>query len=585
MADTGPESKTFTGRRGRHQTRWTVRLADRVSSVVITVGGIATIVAVCLVFFLLLAVVLPMFRSAAVQPVTNAGLPIHQEKPLRVGVDEYRVMAWALYPQGELWAFRVDSGEVVLRERLLEDEGVTVRAISFMQGEGHFAIARSDGKLQMGKIGFAPGFADPDTLSAEVRALAPGQIATLDQRVVQVTPQHQFRTQQLVIERGTPLTFADTPLRRVHHTVTTTGVAVAGIADSGQLVFGKLRELKNVLTGERTWKAKVQPLPSSGPQDAPPDSILVPGRGDNVYAIWSSGKLVRYDVRDSAVPVVAETIDLFPPQVDAHVTATDLVIGGETLLVGDDTGGLRAWFLVRHSDAQTPDGSWLLPIHELPSGTSPVRKLGISQRSRMIAVGYQDGTARVVHVTTESEVVNTHVAQDVSVDQILFAPKDDGLYALADGKLWGADFDPAYPETTFRSLFLPVWYEGYERPESVWQSSFAGVQSEMKLGLGPLIFGTLKATLYSMMIGVPLAMLAAIYTSEFLKPSYRNRVKSLIEMMASLPSVVLGFLGGLVIAPVIERFVPATICGFVTIPVFGLLGAFLWQQVPRARGP
>ena len=106
----------------------------------------------------------------------------------------------------------------------------------------------------------------------------------------------------------------------------------------------------------------------------------------------------------------------------------------------------------------------------------------------------------------------------------------------------------------------------------------------MKLGLVPLIFGTVKATVYSMLFGVPIALLAAVYTSEFLSPKLRNQVKPLIEMMASLPSVVLGFLGGLVFAPIVERFIPAVFAGFVTIPVCCMLGAYCWQSLPHRVG-
>ena len=58
--------------------------------------------------------------------------------------------------------------------------------------------------------------------------------------------------------------------------------------------------------------------------------------------------------------------------------------------------------------------------------------------------------------------------------------------------------------------------------------------AEPKLGLVPLVFGTLKATFYSLLFGVPVALLAAIYSSEFLSPRLRVPVKSTIEIMASL---------------------------------------------------
>jgi phosphate transport system permease protein len=97
----------------------------------------------------------------------------------------------------------------------------------------------------------------------------------------------------------------------------------------------------------------------------------------------------------------------------------------------------------------------------------------------------------------------------------------------------------------------------------------------------PLIFGTIKATFYSMLIGAPLAILAAIYSSEFLHPRVKSAVKPTIELMASLPSVVLGFLAALVFAPFIDSIVPTTLATFLTVPFCFLLGAYLWQLLPN----
>jgi phosphate transport system permease protein len=102
----------------------------------------------------------------------------------------------------------------------------------------------------------------------------------------------------------------------------------------------------------------------------------------------------------------------------------------------------------------------------------------------------------------------------------------------------------------------------------------------MKLGMWPLIYGTLKATLYTMLLGAPLALLAAIYTSEFLTPRGRARIKPVVEMMASLPSVVLGFLAALVFAPYVERCVPATLACFIALPLTYAAAAFFWHLIP-----
>jgi phosphate transport system permease protein len=91
----------------------------------------------------------------------------------------------------------------------------------------------------------------------------------------------------------------------------------------------------------------------------------------------------------------------------------------------------------------------------------------------------------------------------------------------------------------------------------------------------------MKATFYSLVFGVPIALLAAIYSSEFVDPAVKAPMKSLIEMMASVPSVVLGFLAGLVFAPFVEDVLPTLLAALLLIPFAFLLGAQLWQQLPH----
>jgi len=132
------------------------------------------------------------------------------------------------------------------------------------------------------------------------------------------------------------------------------------------------------------------------------------------------------------------------------------------------------------------------------------------------------------------------------------------------------------------AMFLPVQYERQAEPQHTWQST-GGDDAEPKFGLMPLIFGTLKATLYSMLMAIPIALLAAVYTSEFMRPSVRAPVKSVVEMMASLPSVVLGFLAALVVAPFVAGVLPQTLTALLTIPFAFLVGARLWQLLPSQK--
>ena len=107
---------------------------------------------------------------------------------------------------------------------------------------------------------------------------------------------------------------------------------------------------------------------------------------------------------------------------------------------------------------------------------------------------------------------------------------------------------------------------------------------ESKFSLIPLIFGTLKGAFYSLLFAIPIGVLGAIYTSEFLHPRVRGIVKPAMELMASLPSVVLGFVAALVLAPVIETWIGAVVLAFVIVPGTLILAAYLWQMLPLELG-
>ena len=170
---------------------------------------------------------------------------------------------------------------------------------------------------------------------------------------------------------------------------------------------------------------------------------------------------------------------------------------------------------------------------------------------------------------------------------MFYTPKADGAYLAGGSKSGGAqvaeiDIRNPHPEVTPRSLFGKVWYEGYAAPAWVWQSSGGSDDFEPKLSLTPLLVGTLKGTFYSLLLAIPLGVFGAMYISQFMHPAYKRYVKPMIEIMASLPSVVLGFLAGLWLAPRIERVVPALVLMAVALPLFVLLAGFLWSRLPRA---
>ena len=117
-------------------------------------------------------------------------------------------------------------------------------------------------------------------------------------------------------------------------------------------------------------------------------------------------------------------------------------------------------------------------------------------------------------------------------------------------------------------------------PAYVWQSSASNNDFEAKLSLTPLSFGTLKAAFYAMLMAAPLAICGAIYTAYFMAPAMRRKVKPVIELMEALPTVILGFLAGLWLAPLVENNLPGIFALLIFVPAGILLFAFIWDNLP-----
>ena len=87
-------------------------------------------------------------------------------------------------------------------------------------------------------------------------------------------------------------------------------------------------------------------------------------------------------------------------------------------------------------------------------------------------------------------------------------------------------------------IFGNEWYPTYDPPD---------------FGIWPLIIGSIIVTLFSSLIAVPLGILSAIYVSEIASPLMKEILKPAIELLAGLPSVVLGFFGMVVLAPWLQE--------------------------------
>jgi phosphate transport system permease protein len=297
------------------------------------------------------------------------------------------------------------------------------------------------------------------------------------------------------------------------------------------------------------------------------------GRSDTAVAATEKGNLYHWEllpeVRLTEVAHVSEE----------EVTALEYVLGNITLIVGDTRGNLSGWFRVREKE-DDPDPHFV-KAHSYPGQGVAIAAIGASTRDKSLVTSGSDGSLVMRHMTSERSVI-VFPATGEPVDAVLLTPKMDGIIVKQrDGRVARYEISAPHPDSSFRALFGKVWYEGYSQPEYVWQSTGGTDDFETKFSLIPLVFGTIKGTLYALIFAIPIAVMGALYTSQFMHPTLKARVKPTVEIMAALPSVVVGFIAGLWLASRVEREIVPVLMMLVLLPLFGTMGIFVWGFLPR----
>jgi phosphate transport system permease protein len=344
----------------------------------------------------------------------------------------------------------------------------------------------------------------------------------------------------------------------------------AQLAD-GTIAVARRSSQENMMTGEVTESVERFQAQAPGRLTA----LVIDDGQTSLYGGTARGEILWWPLAEGQ-PGEVRAASAGP----SAITALDLLIGGRSLVVGQENGALSIWLQTRESQGE--DVFRLTRVRDFPRSAAAVRQIAPSERGKgFLALG--DGGKLGLYYSTSHRTLWTGDAPIQRGTGLFYTPKTDGVYLAGEGKLAEIDVFNPHPEVTWKTLFGKVWYEGYDEPAHVWQSSSGSDDFEPKLSLTPLLVGTLKGTFYSLLLAIPLGVLGAMYTSQFMHPSYKRVLKPMVEIMASLPSVVLGFLAGLWLAPRIEDAMPALILMPVILPLLVLIAGFLWNRVmPRA---
>jgi phosphate transport system permease protein len=535
---------------------------DRVASLVIRAGGIMVILVVIAIVVNIGLEALPLFGGASAGEVRSIG---PRAGALAAGTDPRRELVWTLEDDGFV---RLDRGDEPFS---IVEDGATIVAADH---EIHGLVS-----------------ALTDSASVVIGTVKFRDLWTGDER----TTSARWRSSADLLELS-----AETNWVGVTANADSDGAVVAvAWSDTGQLAVA-------------SWDADDEEW-ESHPEFSIAGSVSSAAVSDDLASLAV--------VDDRGGLHLYELSGLDPTEIEArpdHTTTARFLIGGGTLVVGGRDGTVAVMLQVPRvtienrgttplrvagttiepgASAELPDNQLgqslasrpeieLTPaapvwrtIRQMPPMPSAATWIAPAHRRRGLVVGGEDGSVGLYYSTSGRRLL----LDNWSGDPISFAalsPKGDGAVVLAGDRMLDRSIDNPHPEISFRTLFLPVWYEGYAAPKWVWQTTGGTDAFEPKMSLWPLIFGTLKATLYALLFSVPIALMAAVYVSQLAPTWLQSIVKPTIELMAAVPSVVVGFIAALWLAPRLEAALFAALVTLICLPLSVFVALLAWRVLP-----
>jgi len=525
-------------------------LKDRLARYGIAVGGVSVIVTIVLIFFYLLYEVIPLFTPSSTEFEARYNLAGHaKDVTALLYLEEQTEIALRVSRDGQITFFDSRAGKPI------KETGVDIPADTFITG-----IGRSDPEQRLIAFGLNDG---------RVILVRHDYQVTYHEDQRQIHPKISYP----LGKEPVPLDSQGGPLIKLDVEAGDDETTLVALTDDGRLIAMGLSRAESLMDDEDEIE-----LEQTGSQIAdginPAAWLRLDKLQRTLYVIQPNGELSAYDVQDKNDTALIQQLKLNEP--GEHITAVEFLTGGISLLVGTNKGRISQWFPVRDKD----NAVHLTEIRTFDSHPAAILAIEPEQQRKGFAVAYADGYFGLFYTTSARRILLQQVSP-TSVKALAMAPRANALLLEdAGGELQLYKVDNEHPEISWSSIWGEVWYESYPEPDYIWQSSSADNDFEPKYSLVPLAFGTLKAAFYAMLFAMPLAIMGAIYTAYFMAPRMRNVVKPAIEIMEALPTVILGFLAGLWLAPLIEKNLPGVFSMLLILPLGVIAFAWLWGRLP-----
>lgn len=530
---------------------------DRFARLTISLGGIGIIAILLLIFIYLVQEVLPLFSGASVASRGSYSRPGDQGVPtLQLSIEEQAGMAMRLDAEGAFHFFDLDSGELVSTTRLTLSPSAGISSFAADSAEsGLLALGMTTGELLLVDQGYSTSFSTQD-----------------NSRIV--TPSYEFPAgeQPLAVFSGEPVSQSAVGSRGEQFLV-----ALANKSGDVVLVRGlRQQNLLSAFDPDARANYRIDQITLGGA--VPPQyRLLLDGDLRWLLAVGERGEVRVFDLalafREGRVEEVARA-NLLPE--GGRLVDARFLLGGVSLLVSSDSGVTSQWFMVRDEA-----GNQLQQVRSFSGSESSIVSITGEWRRKNFVTSDAEGVVRIFNTTASRSVFEAQLLQHGAAAMAV-APRGNALLLeSSDGQLHAWSLDNPHPEISWSALWERVWYEGYPEPDYIWQSSAASNDFEPKYSLVPLTFGTFKAAFYAMLLAAPLAVCGAIYTGYFMAPRLRRKVKPMVELMEALPTVVLGFLAGLWLAPLVEEHLLSVFSIIILLPVGILAASLLWMFLPK----
>lgn len=525
----------------------TRQLKNSFAQWLITIGGISVLFTLVLIFLYLLYVIKPIFDSAEIDSIVS--IPANSSsKVLATGIDELKEVSYQINSNGEIDFYQLVAsnqhpvGSNILSQSLIAQDNQLTQVLNVDNNAKILLDER--GNLQFIRAKFNASYPN------DVRVITPEVIYPLGDSAIIIDEQQQKLNNVAFAmneERAVFVAFTED-----HRLIKTTLIA------------------EDDFNYDPGYEMLYQEIDFTQQQV---DDILISPNLMLAFVLTNNHIEVFELDDDSLVPLKT----VIPAKLKTNkITAMALLSGGSSILIGDSAGVVSQWF-----EINSPAGRVFTEIRSFKvSDNEAISKIVAEQFRKSFFTLTPSGQLSVLYATSEANLWQGKIAPSLP-DSFTVSPRADGIIISNNNKLELFSVNNEHPEVTWHALWQEVWYEGYPEPEYMWQSTSGSDDFEAKFSLVPISFGTIKAALYAMMFAVPIALAAAIYTAYFMTSGLRTKVKPTVELMEALPTVILGFLAGLWLAPLFEKYLPAIFLLFFLLPMTVVVTAFIWHRLPQ----